>query len=682
MNKKNKLAFEKSEYLLQHSTNPVNWYPWSEEIFRLSKNLNKPIFLSIGYSSCHWCHVMERESFEDKFTADILNKNFISVKVDREERPDIDSLYMAAVQMISGSGGWPATLFLNENGIPFFAGTYFPPKANSHYPSFTEVLAKVTEIYSRDKDNINKQVELVYENLKKYFEQNSIQKINVHNLYDKMSDEIKNIFDYENGGFGTHPKFPEVSKLEILFKLNKRYNNDDYLDMAQLSLGSMITGGLFDQLRGGFSRYSTDRAWKIPHFEKMLYDNGLLIRLLSISYQITKNKEILINIKQNISFLLKEMKNDQNLFFSSQDADSDGEEGKFYLWDYHQLEKILSKDEFTMVKQLWDITIEGDLDGKNILTIKSSIKDLSEKFNKDQDSINKSIELVKSKMISYKEKEIKPNIDKKIILSWNSLVISGLCKSYDATGNQMYLDQAEYTTHSIMKNLSKEKTLFHTIGYSQSFLEDYSYFTRALLDLYTSTLSTKWYHLAKSFCDETIENFWDGKEKVFFDTTEISDLFLRPRSFFDPMIPNAAAIAASNCYKLYRMNNEQKYFSIVNKSIEKVSPILTNSPLDTPNWFLLYSELHEDNIDIVFTGDRESNYFLEAKKLILATYIPNSIIVANDLDDNSFDSPLFKGRTNNINTTVYLCKNNVCNLPADDIESLEKQINNEIGAGI
>ena len=525
-------------------------------------------------------------------------------------------------------------------------------------------------------------MELVYENLKKYFEQNSIQKINVHNLYDKMSDEIKNIFDYENGGFGTHPKFPEVSKLEILFKFNKRYNNDDYLDMAQLSLGSMITGGLFDQLRGGFSRYSTDRAWKIPHFEKMLYDNGLLIRLLSISYQITKNKEILINIKQNISFLLKEMKNDQNLFFSSQDADSDGEEGKFYLWDYHQLEKILSKDEFTMVKQLWDITIEGDLDGKNILTIKSSIKDLSEKFNKDRDSINKSIELVKSKMISYKEKEIKPNIDKKIILSWNSLVISGLCKSYDATGNQMYLDQAEYTTHSIMKNLSKEKTLFHTIGYSQSFLEDYSYFTRALLDLYTSTLSTKWYHLAKSFCDETIENFWDGKEKVFFDTTEISDLFLRPRSFFDPMIPNAAAIAASNCYKLYRMNNEQKYFSIVNKSLEKVSPILTNSPLDTPNWFLLYSELHEDNIDIVFTGDRESNYFLEAKKLILATYIPNSIIVANDLDDNSFDSPLFKGRTNNINTTVYLCKNNVCNLPADDIESLEKQINNEIGAGI
>jgi len=624
---------------------------------------------------------MEKESFQDKFTAEILNKNFISVKVDREERPDIDSLYMAAVQMISGSGGWPATLFLNEKGIPFFAGTYFPPKANSHYPSFTEVLAKVTEIYSKDKDGIYKHAELVYENLKKYFEQNSTHKANVYNLYDKMSDEIKNIFDYENGGFGTNPKFPEVSKLEILFKLNKRYNNDDYLDMAQLSLGSMITGGLFDQLRGGFSRYSTDKAWKIPHFEKMLYDNGLLIRLLSISYQITKNKEILINIKQNISFLLNEMKNDKNLFFSSQDADSDGEEGKFYLWDYHQLEKILSKNEFTLVKKLWDITLEGDLDGKNILNIQSSIKDLSEKFNKDEASINKSIELVKSKMISYKEKEIKPNIDKKIILSWNSLVISGLCKSYDATGNKMYLDQAEHTTLSIMKNLTKEKTLFHTIGYSQSFLEDYSYFTRALIDLYTSTLSTKWYHLAKSFCDETIENFWDEKDKVFFDTTEISDLFLRPRSFFDPMIPNAAAIAASNCYKLYRMNGEQKYFSIVNKSIEKVSPILTNSPLDTPNWFLLYSELHEDNIDIVFTGDRESNYFLEAKKLILSTYIPNSIIVANDSDGNSFDSPLFEGRTNNANTTVYLCKNNVCNLPATDIESLEKQINNEIGAG-
>ena len=260
-------------------------------------------------------------------------------------------------------------------------------------------------------------------------------------------------------------------------------------------------------------------------------------------------------------------------------------------------------------------------------------------------------------------------------------MISGLCKSYDATQDQIYLDQAVYTTHSIMKNLSKEKTLFHTIDYSQSFLEDYSYFTRSLLDLYASTLSTKWYHLAKSFCDETIENFWNEKEKVFFDTTEISDLFIRPRSFFDPMMPNAAAVAASNCYKLYRMNNEQKYFSIVNKSMEKVSPILTNSPLDTPNWFLLYSELHEDNIDIVFTGDRESDYFREAKKLILSTYIPNSIIVANDLDDNSFDSPLFKGRTNNKKTTVYLCKNNVCNLPADDIELLEKQINNEIGAG-
>ena len=335
----NNLSQEKSEYLLQHSTNPVDWYPWGEEAFEKAKEEDKPIFLSIGYSSCHWCHVMEKESFEDLATAEILNKNFVSIKVDREERPDIDSIYMASIQMISGSGGWPASIFMNAEGMPFYAGTYFPKFDKHNIPAFKSVLAKIIEIYQTNRSSIEDHSKVVFEGLENLFQNTLNKKSQINNIYSKITSQLKDSFDFEKGGFGDYPKFPETSKLEILYLLGKKNSSNEFYNMAQLSLGSMINGGIFDQLSGGFSRYSTDRDWKIPHFEKMLYDNALILNLLCTSFKVTENENIKKIIYMTINYLEAEMKSEENLFYSTQDADSEGKEGEFYIWDYNQIKK-------------------------------------------------------------------------------------------------------------------------------------------------------------------------------------------------------------------------------------------------------------------------------------------------------------------------------------------------------
>ena len=675
----NYLSKEKSEYLLQHSKNPVNWYPWVNEAFERAKNEDKPIFLSIGYSSCHWCHVMEEESFEDIETAEILNKNFISIKVDREERPDIDSVYMAAIQMITGRGGWPASIFMNSKGEPFYAGTYFPKFDRHNIPAFKSVLAKIIEIYHNDRSSIDNHTKVVIEGLRKFFNSSEISNIQSDNIYEKIIDQINKSFDFENGGFGDFPKFPETTKLQILYLLGKKYSNNDWFNMGQLSLGSMINGGIYDQLVGGFARYSTDKKWTVPHFEKMLYDNALILSIMCTSYKVTKNSKILEAIDQTFDFLDNEMKTTENLFFSTQDADSEGEEGAYYIWDYNEIKKILNPKDFNIISSLWDITKEGDIDGKNVLNVSKSLDEISEEKNISTLDIDSAISRAKNNLIEIRQKRIKPRTDKKIVSSWNALLISSLCNRYNITNEKKYLEQAKSTAESILKFNLKNNVLLHTTEGENSFLEDYSYFISSLFELYNSSLDPYWFNLAKDFCDETILKFWSKKESIFFDSVESTELIIRPKGFFDPMVPNPAAIAAQNLYKIYRFTGEEKYFKIVGESIKKVSGLLDKSPLDVPSWFMLYYQMQEQNYEILISGKKEDNFYKESKSLILSSFIPNLIFCSSTGNRKELDLPIMKGRRNDNKTTVYICKNYVCNLPINNIKDLNNQLTKIVG---
>ncbi len=670
----NKLSKEKSEYLLQHSSNPVDWYPWGSEAFQKAKKEDKPIFLSIGYSSCHWCHVMEKESFEDEETANILNKNFISIKVDREERPDIDSIYMASIQMISGGGGWPASIFMNSEGVPFYAGTYFPKFDKHNLPAFKSVLAKIIEIYQTNRKSIDDQSKVIFDGLKNLFE-NSISKQNkIDNIYSKITTQIKETFDFEKGGFGDFPKFPETSKLEILFLLGKKNDSNEFYDMAQLSLGSMINGGIFDQLSGGFSRYSTDREWKIPHFEKMLYDNALLLNVLCNSFKITDNQNIKNSIYMTINFLIEEMRSNENLFYSTQDADSEGIEGEYYIWDYNELKNSLSDLNFEIVKEYWNITEEGDLDKKNILYVNNSVDEVSKMKNIPRLEVEKIIEESKIDLLKIRNKKIKPNTDYKIISSWNSLLISSLCNIYNSTRDEKFLHQASNTANSILENFIEDDILFHTKNNKIGFLEDYSYFIKALFDLYNSSQSSRWYDIAKKMCDDMIRQFWSTKDKFFYDTPESNDLIIRPKGFFDPMIPNAAAIAAQNIYMLYRYSNESKYLDIVGESIKTVSGLLDKSPLDIPSWFKLYHLMEEESSEIFISGNSNDKLYSDSLEYLHSLYLPNTIIVSIDPDNQNFFLPIMQNRLNDKSTKIYLCKNYVCDLPIDNMDDLKDMV--------
>ena len=656
----NRLKTEKSEYLLQHSNNPVDWFPWCDEAFEKAKEEDKPIFLSIGYSSCHWCHVMEKESFENKKTAKLLNENFISIKVDREERPDIDSLYMYSVQMINGNGGWPASIFMDYEGKPFFAGTYFPPKEHHNIPAFNTILVKIIDLYKNHRKSIDENINLVFENLNGHFSHDkNIVKINNSNLYSLIEAQIKQSFDFDNGGFGDFPKFPETSKLFALMLLEKKYNNQYGNKLLSTTLKSMINGGIFDQLGGGFSRYSTDKKWIVPHFEKMLYDNGLLLSTISKACKLNHQQLYIDTIEKLIDFLINEMKSSKDLFYSSQDADSGGVEGSYYTWSYEELNNQLERDDFNFIKNYWNISKDGDLDGKNILNV-----------NEKNQTKSNNLEKIKNQLISIRNTREKPNTDKKIITSWNSLVISGLCDSYNLTKNQNHLNQAIKTANSILDNLSKNNSLYHTQNNNKGFLEDYSYFTKSLFDLYNSSQISKWLILACKFNSITLEKFWDTEKKLFFDNELNDELIIRTHNLFDPMIPNSAAIASINCYMAYKYTSKKQYLDIATTSLNTASELLSKHPLEVPNWFNLYYLINEENIEIFISGDRKNDFYNQAKEYIQGKFLPASILVSQEENDFINNLPISIGRKNDKQTKIYICKNYVCDLPIDNIDDL------------
>ncbi|MFN8576905.1 MAG: thioredoxin domain-containing protein [Candidatus Sericytochromatia bacterium] len=670
----NRLINETSPYLLQHAHNPVDWYPWGEEAFKRAKEEDKPIFLSVGYSACHWCHVMEHESFEDKETADLMNKLFINIKVDREERPDVDTIYMNVVQMLTGHGGWPMSVFMSPDKQAYYGGTYFPKNRRYHMPTFKEVLVSVSNYYHNKKDNIEKNSKIIMEQLKSI---NSFKSSDTHLSYDiieKSISQLENYFDYDNGGFGSKPKFPNTFNLDLFLRHYKNTNEKKYLDMVELTLKKMSNGGLYDQLGGGFYRYSVDEIWLIPHFEKMLYDNSLLIKLLLEVYQITKNDFYKNKAEESLEYVLREMYQENGGFYSTQDADSEKEEGKFYVWTPQEIKEVLGDKDAELFCDFFDISSEGNFEhGKSNLQTLFSYEEFALKKSLNIDDIKKIIESSKVKLFNYRTKRIYPAKDTKVLTSWNGLMISAFAKGYQVLKNEKYLKACKETINFIFNKMYKKNLLLRTYKDNQSklnaYLEDYAFFIQGLIDVHQVTLEQEFLDKAIELNKVILEQFWDEKEGGFFFTGKShEELIVKTKEILDHSIPSSNAIALYNLIRLFRLTEDKDLEEKINKTIKAFSQTVNKYQSGVASFLTILDLYFKLPSDLILVGDNveEIKPFLDKIADIFNT---NTIIHFHNQSNDSLE--MYKGKNKLDNKhTAYLCENLTCKSPINSPENL------------
>ena len=661
----NRLQNEKSEYLLQHKDNPVDWFPWGKEAFEISKKEDKPIFLSIGYSACHWCHVMEEESFEDQETADFLNKNFVSIKVDREERPDVDSVYMTSVQIIAGHGGWPMSSFLTPEGKPFFAGTYFPKEGRHGLPSFMEVLKKIALLYGTKRADIEKSSNEITHVLKKQFEGNNEEIENNEStarLY--VKNNLENDFDSINKGFGKAPKFPQPILHEFILEHYSKTKDKDFLKISLETLDAIEKGGIHDQVGGGFHRYSVDEKWLVPHFEKMLYDNTSLAYLYLNAYRITKKEKYKNTVEKTLNYLSKEMLSESGGFYSAQDADSEGVEGKFFTWSINEINSVLNKEEVKSIISNFNLTHEGNFEGKNIFYKNEDIKE------KDKKVISEALK----KLYKERSKRIPPLTDRKVITSWNSMALKVFAKAGVIFGNKKWIEIAEKNANYLLKNnilnnkiqrASYENAPSNIHGQ----LEDYSFLIQALVELNESTGENIWIEKAISFTDKMIDEFWSEKEGKFYDSGKSStDTLVRPSTTQDNITASGISVACEILIKLGVITNDNNYIEIVEKQLKNASNDIGRYPAAHCNW-LKFLNIDNYSSQIVFTGKN----FMSLLKTVNSEFLP-SLTYGFDKGEKSFY--ISKDKYLDGKNLAYFCKDYHCELPVESDEELLNQIRN------
>ena len=674
----NRLENETSPYLLQHAHNPVDWFPWGDEALQKAKKENKPILISIGYAACHWCHVMEKESFENEETAAIMNENFINIKIDREERPDLDNIYMDAVQTMTGSGGWPLNVFLTPEKKPFFGGTYFPPRRAFNRSSWPEVLVAVSNAFREKRDEIDKQAESLTAHLSA---SNSLGDQRLTSGTDiskeKMDELFENLMksaDKAWGGFGKAPKFPQTFSIQFLLRYYNVTKNRDALNQACLSLDKMIQGGIYDQLGGGFARYSTDSEWLVPHFEKMLYDNALLVSVLAEAYQVTKNERYREVIDQTIGFVKREMMNPLGGFYSALDADSESEEGKFYVWKFNEVVKLVANAE--IFSQFLDITQGGNWEGKNILRVKTPAAEFARAKNISIEELRSVIENGRSVLFSERQKRIRPALDDKIILSWNALMNVALSKAFAATGNDEYRDLATInmeflTTH--FKNKSNEyfhRTWKNNQAKNFACLDDYAFLVQALLHLQEITGEVDWMFKAKDITEYVMKNFYEEETDFFvFTDSRQNDLIFRKKEVYDGATPSGNATMANNICRLSILLNIPEWKTRAERMVSSLSNVIVRYPTSFGVWAMLLAEIVDGIKEVVVVGGGAS---ILAKRL-LAEYIPHKIFMVSETGKEQL--PLLTGKTPIDKPLIYLCREYSCLKPVTDVKQLLELIN-------
>ncbi len=643
----NRLQYEKSPYLLQHKDNPVNWYPWGEEAFECAKRDDKPIFLSIGYSSCHWCHVIAHESFENDEIANLLNQYFVSIKVDKEERPDIDSVYMTVCQAFTGSGGWPTSIFMTPDKKPFFAGTYFPRESRGGVIGLKELLITIHEKWNADRKSLlslsNELLSKLRQDRFSSFEASEDMLHSALELYARQ-------YDRKNGGFGRAPKFPTPHNILFLLSYYQRYKSNDALNMAENTLLQMYKGGIFDHIGFGFCRYSVDKSFLAPHFEKMLYDNALLILAYSKAYQVTKKELYLEIAEKTASYILKEMTSEEGGFYSAQDADSDGEEGKYYLFTPNEIVDIL-KDDARSFNIHFDITEEGNFEGKSIPNLLKS------------DATTKSFERFLPNIYEYRKKRYTLKKDDKILTSWNSFMISAMCELYITSGKKIYLEKAMLADEFIKNNLSKNDTLYVSFRDGKrgvnGFLDDYASYIFAQLSLYKATLDKKHLDTAIIFTNKVISFFGDSHGGYYLYSRESEELILRPKETYDGAIPSGNSLMAYNLVKISLLTGQEKYETEAKSQLDFIASEAKEYPVGYAMFLNALLEYIEPQARVVVVSndidsDRENNK--------LPCDYPDTMFI---LEAPTKDKPL-----KNEKTTYYVCKKHACLPPTNDLNKI------------
>lgn len=694
----NRLANETSTYLQQHCNNPVDWYPWGEEALSLSKQENKPILLSIGYAACHWCHVMAHESFEDQETADLMNELFVNIKVDREERTDLDEIYMKAIQLMTGHGGWPMTVFLTPECKPFFGGTYFPIEDHHGLPGFKKVLKNVAAAWKTSNEQILDSASELANHLKLMeriksdkpsVEADGLAAVVNTNTINAALEKLQRNFDSDFGGFGGAPKFPHSMSLDLAMRACGKSSTfsdsrkEECLDLVQITLDKMAYGGIQDQIGGGFARYSVDRHWLVPHFEKMLYDNALLAKTYIDGYLLT-GREYWLRVAEGIlKFVSSELTTKQGAFYSSLDADSEGEEGKFYVWRPEQILAVLGEEDGPWFNQVFGVSERGNFEHKtSILHLSKSPEELSRQFTTPLEKLWQRIDSCAEKLMSERAKRIRPTRDEKVLTSWNSLMITAFIEGYKATAKPEYLDAALKAANFILANLKIDDRLMRVWGQPvnavdgegivklQGCLDDYAYFIEALLNIASVDGDPEWLETANQLAKSMIKHFRDEDEGGFFFTAnDHEELVVRPRSHYDGSVPSGTSVATTVLLRLARLTDNSEYLNLVEEIFFLYGPHFSRMPDQFAN-LLSCLDMYlfkGPEVAIAVAGEQRELLFALHQK-----YYPNKVVaVASEKTDLPFlkDKKTVEGKS-----TVYICQNFTCDKPLNSLAELKTRL--------
>ncbi|MEO6453999.1 MAG: thioredoxin domain-containing protein [Ginsengibacter sp.] len=678
----NHLSEETSPYLLQHAYNPVDWYPWGEKALQKARYEDKPILVSIGYSACHWCHVMEKESFEDEETAQLMNKYFVNIKIDREERPDLDHIYMDAVQAIAGAGGWPLNVFLTPDCKPFYGGTYFPPQRAFNKPSWKEVLSGVYQLFTDKRQEIESQAEELTQHIGK-----SSIAAQLKNTIDVDGKEIfswreanlifENIINQADkvwGGFGNAPKFPQTFTIKYLLRYYHYTKNENALKYACLSLDKMLYGGIYDHIGGGFARYSTDAQWLAPHFEKMLYDNALIISTLCDAYQLTRNKRYKDTVGQTIDFIKRELMNDEGGFYSALDADSEGEEGKYYVWSFEEIKEILENDA-GLFCEFYDISPQGNWEHKNILRVLIPAPEFAKTKSINEAEFEAFLKACAEKLLQARGKRVRPQLDDKILLGWNALMNIALSKAAVAFEEASYKELAVKNIKFLLLQFAADKGLMHHtfkngIAKYPAFLDDYAYLIKACIQLQEVTSEQTYLQNALLLIDTVIENFGENINDHFHYTgKKQEDVIIRKKEIYDGAIPSGNSVMAANLFYLSMVFNKKEWKERAIKMLNDLSEMIIKYPTSFANWACILIDQAALVNEIAIIGKD----FIPLRDELLSHFIPNKILQSTEISSGN-EFPLLSNKTALQEPLVYLCRNYSCSSPQKNLDMIIDQI--------
>ena len=668
----NRLADETSPYLIQHAHNPVDWYPWGNEAFALACKEGKPVFLSVGYSACHWCHVMAHESFEDEETAVMMNEHYVNIKVDREERPDVDEIYMNAVQMMTQQGGWPMSVFMTPDGHPFYGGTYFPPDGRYGRPGFRQVLLSISEFYKTKRSEVDRAIEGLMEGLDRIGTLPGPDETLASDLVSQSASALAQSFDARDGGFGSQPKFPNTMSLEVLLRNYVRSGQLEDLERVTMTLERMALGGIYDHLGGGFHRYSVDHKWLVPHFEKMLYDNALLAKLYLQVYQITGNALFLGVGTEILDYVLREMVAEEGGFCSTQDADTEGEEGRFFVWTPEEVHALLGADAAEIFCAAYDVHEIGNFEGKSILNQPVGLDDVARDLGCTRGELDAVLGDGRQKLFSARARREAPGRDDKIQVSWNGLMITALALGYQVTGEQRFVDAAVRSSEFILSRMVQaDGRLLHSFKDGRArhngYLDDYGGLMNGLIDLYESTFESRFLGQATSLAEITIEQFWDDGGSAFFYTgIDHETLIVRSKNPYDNATPSGNSLTCLALLRLGAMMRRDDFTDKAERTLRRFQPYLKETPNGFAQMICAADHALTGGVEVTVVGTDGRDALVEQAHRV---WTPCRVLAVGR-DDNVPVTREYE-ETGNL-ATAYVCRNQTCSAPMTDPDDLRK----------